>query len=192
MEKSLIDFISQYVTLTDEEAGELLSLGVIRSYRKGTMLLEEGESTRLSYFVLKGCVVRYYLVDGEIKVAAIYTENEAVLPAENPSKFFLYVVEDSILSAGDAETADLYMKKFPKLETMCRMMAEKTLSKYQFSFDQYRTSTPEQRYRHLAENRPDLLQRVPQYYLASYLGIRPESLSRIRRRLASKPAPAAG
>lgn len=107
-------------------------------------------------------------------------------PAANPSEFFLYVLEDSVLSVADEETADRYIKRFPKLETMCRVMAERMLSQYQFSFDQYRTSTPEQRYRHLAEKRPDLLQRIPQYYLASYLGMRPESLSRIRKRLASQ------
>ena len=138
------------------------------------------------YFVLEGCVVRYYHVDGELKVTAIYTENENIVPATNPSEYYLYVLEDSVLSVADEETADLYIKKFPKLATMCRVMAERMLSQYQFSFDQYRTATPEQRYRHLAEKRPDLLQRVPQYYLASYLGIKPESLSRIRKRLASQ------
>ncbi len=186
MEESLLNFISQYVTLTDEEADELLSLDIIKRYKKRTMLLRDGEYTRLSYFVLKGCIVRYYLVNGELKVTSIYTENESIVQTTNPSEYYLYALEDSVLSVADEETADLYIKKFPKLETMCRIMAERMLSQHQFSFDQYRTATAEQRYRHLAQKRPDLLQRVPQYYLASYLGIKPESLSRIRKRLASQ------
>jgi len=183
---ALLAFIGAYVTLTPEEADELLSLDLIRSYKKKTMLLREGESSQLSYFVLQGCVVKYYVLDGERKVTAIYTENEAIIPPSGPSDYYLCVVEDAIVSVTDDAVAEAYMAKMPKLETMCRVMAEQMLSRYQFSFDQYRTATPEQRYLHLAEKRPDLLQRVPQYYLASYLGIQPESLSRIRRRLAEQ------
>lgn len=62
-------------------------------------------------------------------------------------------------------------------------MAEQQLSEQQTSFDKYMHSSPEQRYVHLMETRADLIQRVPQYQLASYLGIKPESLSRIRKRL---------
>ncbi|GAB5522104.1 MAG: Crp/Fnr family transcriptional regulator [Rhodothermales bacterium] len=188
MDASLLQFISQYVTLTDDEADALMRLDLIRRYPKQTTLLRTGETTRNSFFVLQGCVVRYYLVDGERKVTAIYTEHESIGPPVGPSPYELYVIEDSVLSVADDETTARYLQQFPKLETMCRMMAEQMLLKSQVSFDQYRTTTPEQRYQRLEAERPDLLQRVPQYYLASYLGIRPESLSRIRKRLATQAA----
>ena len=80
----------------------------------------------------------------------------------------------------------LIFEKFPKFETLCRVLSEQLLAKNQSSFDEFKTTTPEQKYLNLLQNRPDLTQRVPQYQLASYLGITPQSLSRIRTRLSEK------
>jgi DNA-binding MarR family transcriptional regulator len=77
-------------------------------------------------------------------------------------------------------------RKFPKFESLCRIVSEQLLAKNQQNFDEYKTSSPEQRYLHLLKNRPDLLQRVPQHQIASYLGIKPQSLSRLRARISGK------
>ena len=66
------------------------------------------------------------------------------------------------------------------------MSMENDFGKQQEALDKFITSSPEERYKNLLETRPDLLQRVPQYHLASYLGVKPESLSRIRKRLTKK------
>ena len=63
---------------------------------------------------------------------------------------------------------------------------EELLAKQQINFDEFKTSSPEQRYLNLIQNRPDLVQRVPQHQLASYLGIKPQSLSRLRARILEK------
>jgi DNA-binding MarR family transcriptional regulator len=76
--------------------------------------------------------------------------------------------------------------KFPKFELMCRIMSEELLAKQQVDFDEFKTSSPEQRYLNLLQKRPDLIQRVPQHQLASYLGITPQSLSRLRSRIFEK------
>jgi hypothetical protein len=76
--------------------------------------------------------------------------------------------------------------RFPKFELMCRKLSEELLAKQQMDFDEFRTSSPEQRYLNLLKKRPDLLQRVPQHQLASYLGIQPQSLSRLRARILEK------
>ncbi|HRG64885.1 MAG TPA: Crp/Fnr family transcriptional regulator, partial [Saprospiraceae bacterium] len=73
--------------------------------------------------------------------------------------------------------------KFPKFEIMCRRLSEELLAKERLEFDEFRTSSPEQRYLSLLEKRQDLIQRVPQHQLASYLGITPQSLSRLRARI---------
>ena len=62
-------------------------------------------------------------------------------------------------------------------------MSEKAFSHKQHQFDSFKIANPEERYKQLLEDRPQLLQRVPQYQIASYLGITPQSLSRLRRRL---------
>jgi hypothetical protein len=74
-------------------------------------------------------------------------------------------------------------RKFPKFDIMCRLLSEELLAKQQIDFDDFKTSSPEQRYQNLLQKRPDLLQRVPQHQLASYLGIKPQSLSRLRARI---------
>ena len=77
-------------------------------------------------------------------------------------------------------------KKFPKFETLCRLMSEELLAKEQIDFDKFKIYTPEQRYLNLMEKRPDLIQRVPQHQLASYLGVKPQSLSRLKSRILEK------
>ncbi|MBC8146372.1 MAG: Crp/Fnr family transcriptional regulator, partial [Bacteroidetes bacterium] len=77
-------------------------------------------------------------------------------------------------------------QKFPKLEALARSIMEKEMIKYQEMLMLYITDSPEQRYTKLLKNRPELLQRVPQHQIASYIGIKPESLSRIRKRILKK------
>jgi DNA-binding MarR family transcriptional regulator len=76
--------------------------------------------------------------------------------------------------------------KFPKFDIMCRKFSEELLAKQQINFDEFKTSSPEQRYLNLLKNRPDLIQRVTQHQLASFLGIKPQSLSRLRARMLKK------
>jgi len=80
----------------------------------------------------------------------------------------------------------IIFEKFPRFETLCRILSEQLLMKSQSSFDEFKTSSPEQRYLNLLETRPKLVQRVPQHQLASYLGITPQSLSRMRARISNK------
>ncbi len=190
MEKLLFDFISKYIALTDDEKNVLLSLNLFRSLKKGAILLREGQSTKESYFVLKGCIRVYYIIDGEEKTTAFYTEMDALTPHcvidKAPSKYFISCVEDCILSVSNADMEAEVNSKFPKFELMCRRLSEELLAKKQIDFDEFKTSSPEERYMNLLQNRPDLIQRVPQHQLASYLGIKPQSLSRLRARILEK------
>ncbi|BDS12591.1 Crp/Fnr family transcriptional regulator [Aureispira anguillae] len=187
MEDELFKYLSQYITLTEEEAHQLIQLDLIKKYKKGTVLLKEGVVSNKSYFVLKGCLRTYYLVDGEEKTTAFYTEKQGISPqcciTGIASEYYLTCVEDCILCVSTTDMEQSFFEQFPRFESLCRVMAEQQLSEQQTSFDKYMHSSPEQRYVHLMETRADLIQRVPQYQLASYLGIKPESLSRIRKRL---------
>lgn len=190
MKDILFNFISKYVTLTDEEKEVLLSLNLFRTVKKGTNLLELGQKSNESYFVLQGCIRTYYIIDGEEKTTAFYTEMGALTPHcvinKAPSEYYISCVEDSILLVSNAEMSDEVNAKFPKFDTMCRMFSEELLAKQQMDFDEFKTSSPEQRYLNLVQKRPDLIQRVPQHQLASYLGIKPQSLSRLRARILEK------
>lgn len=149
MQDILFDFTAKYVSLTDDEKTATLSAEIFRSDKKGTILLKEGQKSKDSYFVIKGCIRTYYVLDGEEKTTAFHS-------------------------------------KFPKLETLCRMISEELLAKQRIDFDTFKNSSPEQRYLNLLQKRPDLIQRVPQHQLASYLGMLPQSLSRLRARIIEK------
>jgi CRP-like cAMP-binding protein len=190
MQNLLFDFISKYVTLTEDEKNALISLDLFHSVKKGTILLKEGQKSKESYFVLKGCIRTYYNLDSEEKTTAFYTEMEALTPpcviSKTPSEYFISCIEDAILLVSNSDMEVEINSKFPKFEMMCRKLSEELLAKQRIDFDEFKTSSPEQRYLNLLEKRPDLIQRVPQYQLASYLGIKPQSLSRLRARITEK------
>lgn len=190
MQNILFDFISKYISLNEDEKNALVSLDIFRSVKKGTVLLREGQKTKESYFVLKGCIRSYYVIDSEEKTTAFYTEMEALTPpsviSKTPSEYYISCTEDSILLVSDSDMEAEVNSKFPKFEIMCRKFTEELLAKERINFDEFKTSSPEQRYLNLMQSRPDLIQRVPQHQLASYLGIKPQSLSRLRSRILEK------
>jgi CRP-like cAMP-binding protein len=190
MENELFNFIEKYISLTQEEKNALLSLGLFHTVKKGAVLLKEGQKSQDSYFVLKGCIRSYYVIDGEEKTTAFYTEMEGLNPpcikSKTPSEYYVSCIEDSILVIANDDMSVEINSKFPKFDTMCRILSEELLAKHQINFDEFKTSSPEQRYLSLIQKRPDLIQRVPQHQLASFLGITPQSLSRLRARIMEK------
>ncbi len=190
MKNILFDFISKYISLTEDEKNAILSLDLFRSVKKGTTLLKEGQKSKDSYFVLKGCIRVYYIIDGEEKTTAFYTEMEAFTPpcviSKTPSEYYISCIEDTILTVSNSDMEVEVNSKFPKFEIMCRILSEELLAKQRIDFDAFKNSSPEQRYLNLLQKRPDLIQRIPQHQLASYLGIKPQSLSRLRARILEK------
>ena len=190
MEKILFDFLSKYISLSEEEKSAMVSLDIFHTFKKGTILLKEGQHSVDGFFVLEGCIRTFYIIDGEEKTTEFYTEMEGITPScvlsKQASEYFISCVEDSILTVSNPDIEAEVFKKFPKFETLCRILSEQLLAKSQNSFDAFKTSSPEKRYLNLLQNRPDLLQRVPQHQLASYLGIKPQSLSRMRARILKK------
>jgi len=106
--------------------------------------------------------------------------------SKTPSEYYISCIEDTILAVSNSDMEVEMNSKFPKFETICRILSEELLAKQQINFDEFKTSSPEQRYLNLLQKRPDLVQRVPQQQLASFLGIKPQSLSRLRARILEK------
>ncbi|MTI87505.1 MAG: Crp/Fnr family transcriptional regulator [Balneolaceae bacterium] len=188
MENYLFDFIEQYMPLTEEEKKAIVDLDIIRSFKKGTILVKEGDIIKGGYLVIKGCLRSYCIVDGEEKTTGFYTETVPIVPVfgadDSRAAHFVSCVEDSIVTVGNPDMEKETMEKFPRFEKLCLIISEQLLEKNLASFADFKNSTPEQRYLDLLKNRPGLLQRVPQHQIASYLGIKPQSLSRIRKRVA--------
>ncbi|MCP3763832.1 Crp/Fnr family transcriptional regulator [Domibacillus sp. A3M-37] len=189
MKRILLKYMTEFTSLSEEQQQAISESVLIEDYHKGTYLLRQGEvPTTKCYFVLQGCV-RQYSVDesGKEITSNFYTEEQAISSfnyhkQDMASKYSLTCVEDSILVVGDLDTEKEMYNKYSQLETMTRKMMEISLGKVQDEFVAFINSSPEERYKSILMKRPHLVDRVPQHQLASYLGITPESLSRIKKR----------
>lgn len=190
MEAYLFEFLAKHIVLTEEEKAALMALELFQTYPKGHVLLREGAFASAGYFVIKGCLRCYYLDDGIEKTTAFYMEQEGITPEslinQSPSQYYIICEEETIVLVSTPEMEQSMFEKFPKFERLCRVLSETELANQQVAFAKMFNSTPEERYLHLMRTKPQLLQRVPQYQIASYIGVKPESLSRIRKRLNSK------
>ena len=191
MDDELLNLFSEFPSLNEEEIKAIAESINVRSVKKGTILLNEGSISKECYSVLKGLVRQYYIKDGEEKTTAFFTEGQAVASFssyinQTPSKHYLVCVEDCSLTVGSKEKEKQMIAKFPKLESIIRSEMEKNAGLAQEEMATFITSSPEERYINLIKNRSELLNRVPQHQIASFLGIKPESLSRLRKRIVSK------
>ncbi len=87
MENELIKHLSKYVEITKELEEAIVESAFIKNYRKGTILLKEGDFSNECYFIIKGCIRSYYLKDGEEKTTEFYTEEQVISPSFYGKKF---------------------------------------------------------------------------------------------------------
>lgn len=189
-QENFLRFLTSHLTISEKEQQILLALPIFKSFPKGTTLFQEGDFTKEYYLVIKGGIRTYLLVDGDDITTDFYTENDSLIPpstaTKRPSNCYATCFEDSIIVVSTEDVEKKVFHQIPAFASLCRKFSEKLFAKKQQAHEDYRTFTPEQRYLQLIEDRPGLIQRIPQYHLASYLGVRPESLSRIRKRLTQK------
>lgn len=190
MENKFVNYFSRISPLTKEESDAIAESMQTRTFKRGDYLLKEGQISANTFFILDGLVREYILTEGEEKTTNFFAEEQWAISlnsfgSQNPSKHNWVCVEDTTVVMGNEEQAQLLFQDFPRFETISRTIMEKALMEQKEALTSYYTDTPEERYLKLLKTRSDLLQRVPQYHLASYVGVKPESLSRIRKRLAS-------
>lgn len=190
MKNEILKYLSKYTAITRELENAVLESTFVKALKKGTVLLKEEQYSNNCYFVIKGCIRSYCYKDGEEKTIEFYTEEQTLIPpnydTSAPSSYYLECIEETIVSVGNPELEKEIFQKFPQLEVLSRIIGEKLMLHQQESFANFKMATPEERYLNLVKTRPDLIQRVPQYQIASYLSIKPESLSRIKKRILDK------
>jgi CRP-like cAMP-binding protein len=191
MPHPLIDHFNRISPLTEEESLAIERSLTERECRKGEVLLQPGQSGSETYFVVKGCVREYYFVDGEERTSNFYTEGQWVLSPTGllqamPSAHYWVCAEDTTLVVGNEQKGQELFLRFPRFESISRKVMEQVIALQQERMASHIVDSPEQRYRKLLASRPDIVQRVPQYQIASYVGVKPESLSRIRKRMAEE------
>lgn len=175
---------------TQEEKDFFAKNITVKRVKKGVFLLKEGQIIKTSYHLFKGCIREFYLKDGEERTVAFYTAGDSLTDDSNkltqvPSPVNWECAAECIISIFPFEVEKEMYRRFPRLESFCRIETERQFANYKNAMNNYLSSSPEERYENLMKTRPELFQFVPLYHIASYLGVKPESLSRIRSRMRS-------
>mgnify|MGYP002785428998 CR=1 FL=1 len=184
--------ISRHITLTAAEFDYFTSLLKLKRLRKKQFLLQEGEVCHYECFVNSGCLRHYYLsANGQqhimqFAVADWWIGEQSSFLTNEPSKYFIDVLEDAeVLLISKTELETLYAR-VPKFERFFRIAFQNSYVALQRRILAGLNQTAEERYLDFINRYPDIEQKVPQHQLAAYLGIKPESLSRIRKQLSGK------
>lgn len=185
MPHRLRNYFDEIQPLTETEWTDIEATLDIQKFKKGHLLLREGEAAQAAYFVLAGVVRQYALSETQERTLDFFGVNQWVITIQDyssPSLFFLECTSDCTLVVGKRAAEQELYQKHPRLESISRLVMQKVMLAQQERMVKFQLQTPEQRYQTLIQERPDLLQIAPQYQVASYIGIQPESLSRIRKR----------
>lgn len=176
----------RYLALDDAERRALLERSRVRRLKKRGFILQEGEVCKCYTYVVEGCL-RMYEIDakGVEHNLQFAQENEWIVDigsfhAEKPSSLFIEALEPStVVCIEHADLLRLYTEH-PKFDRNFRVIIEDQFVDLQQRMLRRNASSAEQRYTHFVERHPGLAARVPNLHIASYLGVTPEFLSRLR------------
>ncbi len=185
MINDLLTFLNQFIKISPEEFAELIAWTEPRQFEKRTILTKPGEVEEYMYFITSGLVRKYFLKkDNEIithivKEGGILGSGESFLTGE-PSRYFVETLEPTTAFAISRQKLEEMYKSSKKWEKLGRVITTQYFLVQEMRLmDNIRYSTRERFVKFMNEN-TDLLQRVPQKYLASYLNIKPETFSRLK------------
>ena len=191
MQEKFIEYFSKFQVLSKEEKDAIIKDIDIRSIKKGFTILKQGQIAKDNFFVIKGCVRQFYLHKGEERTRSFFMKENWILPAlnldsNNVSEYYLESIEDTILVVGNNKLGNSLINQFPKIQKLSQLILEKEIIRQQNELTNYINNTPEERYLDILKNKPELINKITQYQLASFIGVQPESLSRIRKRIIEK------
>ena len=156
------------------------------------LLLQEGEVSNRLYFIVQGALRLFFIKeDGAEYTSQFFFENQIVASVESflerqPSRAFLETLEESIVCIIKFHNLTEIISLHEDLQKWYLAYLKNRLIYYTKSHSSFILDSPEKRYLKLIEDQPFILERVPHYYIASYLGVTPVSLSRIRKRIKNK------
>lgn len=183
----LLQVIEKTVGINAEEKKLIARLFTEKEYRKGDYFLREGAVCRHVGFIIRG-MMRYYInADGEDKTYGFGKEldfvcnNESFIP-QKPSVQHIQALENCKLLVISYDNLQLFYQGIKNGERFGRIIIEQVFIQTLQGLNSFYTDSPELRYEKFIKDYPDLLQRIPQYYIASFVGVKPQSLSRIRKR----------
>jgi CRP-like cAMP-binding protein len=178
--------INNFIAALDKEAlAALNAISVHKVVKKGAFLLQQNEVCKKSYWIEKGIARKYYLHDGKEITTELYFDNDIAVSFDSyclqkPSKEYIQALTDATIAQTDFAAFQQAKQQFPTLATLDLMMTEYYALWLEDRLFQFHTMDATTRYVQLMNNHPHIIQNIPLTYIASYLGISLETLSRIR------------
>lgn len=191
MYQSLKAYCKKIIDLEESELDLIDMYFKERTLRKKQLLFREGKVCDFMAFIVEGSIRHFHVKDGDEKTCDISFEHSWVTDFQSfthaiPGQMNLQAMENTkVLFIDKKGLLELY-QKCSKYETFGRIMTEQVLQKATEIAMSLSADKPEERFQKLLNKQPELFQRVPQKYIANFLGISPESLSRIRKRIFNK------
>lgn len=187
--------INEKVTLTEEELRLCVTFFTPKKLRKKQYLLQQDDVCKYTAFVEKG-ILRSYTVDDKGSEHIIQFAFEGWWIADiysfltgEPSIYNIDALETSELLLLTKSSNEALLERVPKMEKYFRILTQNALVAFQRRLVGSLSQTAEEKYSRLVSTHPDIIQRIPQHMIASYLGITPETLSRIRKQMLLKQTP---
>ena len=175
----------RYSTMTHEELDLLESILVPMKYAKNEMILREGETCTNIYWVVKGLVRQFYYKNGKELTEYMATENSIVMCIESlfleqPTHLQIKTIEPTVVIAIPKVDLEAVAMKSVNIQILYHKILEESLILSQIHADMLRFESAQDRYQKLIKRQPQLVLRAPLVYIASYLQMTPETLSRVR------------
>lgn len=176
--------LSQFMPISDEQWEAILPLLSIELFAKGALVHRAGDICTDSYFIVEGLIRLFYVKDGNESTRQFFFENGIVsdlvsCATRQPSRLNLDAIEP-------AKLCRIPFSLMNMVPGMRALAFEGALIGMSNRIDSIYMDSPEEKYLQLVRERPKVMQRVPQYMIASYVGVTPEGLSRIKKRIADR------
>lgn len=189
--EKIISSISKLIPLSSKEIGILKNNLVQKTVKANQILLSKESVCDFEAFIEKGILRSYYTIDGNERILNFFVENQWIsdfksFTLQKPTKITIQAIEDSELIVFNYSQMKLLSHEISGWDKLGKIFFQKLFVQTFNHLESLLINSPEERYADLLKSRPDLINRIPQYYIAQYVGVQPESLSRIRKRVTIK------
>jgi CRP/FNR family transcriptional regulator, anaerobic regulatory protein len=187
----IIQSIKSIVSLNKEEEEAFTKILQVKQFKKKEYLLQEGQICTKISFINNGCMRAFYSVDGVENTVQFffadswYTDYTSFLTGQPAAENMQALEPCEVVQFSKTDIYKLY-DSYPVFDRVGRVMAENAFRSISLLNKMLTNEEPEERYLNLLKQRPELVEKIPQHYIASYLGLQPPSLSRIRKRIFQK------
>ncbi|GGG79685.1 cyclic nucleotide-binding protein [Parapedobacter pyrenivorans] len=186
------EYLRKFDRFKSDDIDQIIANTSVETFKKGDSPVREGKICDKCYFILKGCLRQLKIVNGEERTMNFFTEGDPIVLYASylngkPADCTIQCIEDSILISGTKAQEIAMHRANPSTEHLMASLMFEDYKKAENYITLLNGFSPEERYLLLMKSRPGILNRIPLVYISSYLGITPESLSRIRRRIVTSP-----